>query len=293
MDKIVRAIAGDGFIKIAAATTRGICERARQIHNCTPTMTAALGRTLTAASIFGNAMKEEGASVTVRINGGGPAGSIIAVSDSTGNVRGYVQNAYVDLPLKPNGKLDVSGAVGCDGQVTVVRDLGFGEPYGGSTELVSGEIAEDFTRYLAESEQKPSACALGVLVDRDRTVLAAGGYIVELLPGAPDEMAEQLERNVADAGAVTAMLQEGCGPEQVIERVLCGFEPRMLETTEITYKCYCTRERVSGALAGIDTGEIRDMIDEGNTIEVTCQFCDSIYKFTPDDLNAILEERGE
>ena len=240
MDKIVRAIAGDGFIKMAAADTREICERARVIHGLTPTAAAALGRTLTAAGIFGNALKEENASVTVRINGGGPLGSVIAVSDSTGNVRGYVQDPNVDLPLKENGKIDVSGAVGKDGQITVIRDLGIGEPYGGSVQLVSGEIAEDFTAYLAESEQKPSACALGVLVDRDRSILAAGGYIVELLPGAPDNIIDKLEKNIASAGSVTAQLKDGT-VEAMIDKVLEGFSPEILEETEIEYRCYCSR----------------------------------------------------
>ena len=291
MDRIVRAIAGDGFIKMAAADTRGICERARTIHNCTPTACAALGRTLTAVGIFGNSMKEEKASVTVRINGGGPLGSIIAVSDCFGNVRGYVQNPGLELPLKENGKLDVSGAVGKNGQITVMRDLGIGEPYGGSVELVSGEIAEDFTAYLAESEQQPSACALGVLVDRDRSVLAAGGYIVELLPGAPDGIAEKLEKNIAAAGAVTTQLNGGT-VEDMINRVLDGFSPEILEESEIEYRCYCSRERVEDAIAGVGEAEIRDMIASGSA-EVTCQFCDAVYTFTPAELEKLIKPEEE
>jgi len=291
MDKIVRAIAGDGFIKMAAAATRGICERARTIHGCTPTAIAALGRTLTAASMLGNAMKEENGSVTVRINGGGPIGSIIAVSDSVGNVRGYAQNPQTDLPLKADGKLNVSGAVGTDGEIRVIRDIGLGEPYGGSVRLMSGEIAEDVTAYLAKSEQKPSACALGVLVDRDRSVLAAGGYIVELLPGAPDEIAERLEKNIADAGPVTAQLQNGT-VEEMINRVLDGFSPEILEEEPVEYRCYCSRERVEAALAGIEEAELLDMIRSGEA-EVTCQFCDAVYAFTPAQLEEILRRRTE
>ena len=289
MGIIVRAIAGDGFIKMAAADTRDICEKARQIHNCSPVTTAALGRTLTAASILGNSMKEEKASLTVRINGGGPAGSIIAVSDCEGNVRGYIQNPYADIPLKENGKLDVSGIIGTNGQITVIRDIGIGEPYGGSIELVSGEIAEDFTAYLAQSEQKPSACALGVLVDRDRTVLAAGGYIVELLPGAPDYIVEPLEKNIANAGSVTNILNGGT-PEDLIMRVLDGFGPKILESSGIEYKCYCSRERVSAALSGIGDEELADMIRVGDPIEVTCQFCDVIYTFTPAEIAKMRNE---
>lgn len=289
MDKIVRAIAGDGFIKMAAATTRDICERARQIHGLSPTAAAALGRTLTAASIFGNALKEENASVTVKINGGGPLGSVIAVSDSGGNVRGYVQNPSIELPLKENGKIDVSGAVGKDGQITVIRDLGIGEPYGGSVRLISGEIAEDFTAYLAESEQKPSACTLGVLVDRDRSVLAAGGYIVELLPGAPEEIIDKLEKNIASAGSVTAQLKEGSA-EEMTNRVLEGFSPEILETAEIEYRCYCSRERVEDVLSGLSEKELTEMAAAGEA-EVTCQFCDAVYTFTPAELEEILKNR--
>ena len=283
MSKIVRAIAGGGYIKVAAASTREICERARVIHGCSPVMTAVLGRVLTAAGILGNAMKENDASLTVRINGGGPAGSIIAVSDSFGNVRGYVQNAHVELPLKESGKLDVSGAVGTNGMLTVMRDLGIGRPYVGSTQLVSGEIAEDFTAYLAESEQKLSACALGVLVDRDRSVLAAGGYIAELLPGAPEDYPKRMEKNISDAGAVTSMLKNGT-PEEMIFRVLEGFSPRILVSNDIEYRCYCTRERVVAALSSIGEEELEEMKNEGKTVDVTCQFCDTVYKFTPDEI---------
>ena len=188
MDKIIRATAADGFVKMAVITARDTVERARQIHKLSPTACAALGRTLCGASLLGQAMKEEKASLTIRINGGGPMGSIVAVSDHEGNVRGYVENPRCDLPLRLDGKLDVGGAVGRDGMLTVSRDLGMREPYIGSVELVSGEIAEDLTAYLTESEQVPSACALGVLVNIDRTILAAGGFIVQLMPGADEEL---------------------------------------------------------------------------------------------------------
>lgn len=286
MDKIVRAISNDGFIKIAAVTSRELTEKARQIHKTLPVATAALGRTMAAASILGNSLKGDNTSVTVRINGGGPLGSIIVVSDSKGNVRGYVQNPHVDLPLRPDGKLDVGGAVGRDGMLTVIKDLNLKEPYVGSTGLISGEIAEDFTAYYVESEQTPTACALGVLVDRDQSVMAAGGYVVQLMPGAPDSIAEKLEQNVVKAGAVTGMLTYG-SPEQVIETVLDGFEPRILETDEITYKCYCSREKVEGAIAGIGAEELRSIEKEGKPIEVTCQFCDAVYTFSVDDVKSI------
>ena len=287
MDKIVRAIAGDGMIKITAISSREMVERARKVHNMSPVCTAALGRTLTAASMIGNGLKDDRASVTVRINGGGPAGSIIAVSDAYGNTRGYMTNPQLDLPLNSAGKLDVGGAVGRDGMLTVIRDLNMKEPYVGSVELVSGEIAEDFTAYFAESEQTPTACALGVLIDRDYSVKAAGGYILQLMPGAPDTLAVSLEQSIANVGHVTGILDEH-GPEDLINLLLIGFNPEILEEAEVAYKCYCSRERVRRSIASIDTKELEDMVQEGKPIEVTCQFCDSVYTFEPEE---ILRER--
>lgn len=287
MDRIVRAIAGDGNIKITAASTRGLTERARAIHKTLPVVTAALGRTLAATSMIGNSLKEDNASVTVRINGGGPVGSIIAVSDNAGNVRGYAQNPHIDIPLKENGKLDVGGAIGVDGMLTVIKDLNMREPYVGSVQLVSGEIAEDFTAYFAESEQTPTACGLGVLVDTNQSVLAAGGYIVQLLPGAPDSVAEKLEDNVVKAGAVTNMLLGNDNPEMILESILRGFEYEILESDKVQYKCYCSRERVSDVLAGIGKDELEDIKREGKPIEVTCQFCDKVYIFTVDEIEKI------
>lgn len=283
MDEIVRAVAGDGFIKMTAISSRAMVERAREIHHASHVCTAVLGRTLSATSIIGNALKEENASVTVRINGGGPAGSIIAVSDSQGNVRGYIGNPGLELPLKPNGKLDVGRAVGADGMLTVIKDLNMKEPYVGSVELVSGEIAEDFTSYFAESEQTPSACALGVLIDTDGTVKAAGGYVIQLLPGAPDELAAALEQSVLNVGPVTSILESNSA-EELINLVLIGFEPKILEHTPVEYRCYCSRERVRDAISGIDRKELDEMAAEGKPIEVTCQFCDAVYTFDPKEL---------
>lgn len=291
MDELVRAIAGDGFIKIAAVSTRELTEKARNIHKTLPVVTAALGRTMAAASMLGNTLKGDNDSVTVRINGGGPVGSIIVVSDSTGNVRGYAQNPQVDIPLKSNGKLDVGAAVGRDGMLTVIKDLNLREPYVGSTELVTGEIAEDFTYYLYESEQIPAACALGVLVDRDQSVLAAGGYMIQLLPGASDEILDKLEKNIAEAGPVTNMFLT-LDTEGVINKVLSGFEPKILEHTPITYKCYCSQERVKDAVAGIGRDELEDIIKDGKPIEVSCQFCDKLYSFSVDDIIAMNKENN-
>lgn len=292
MDEIVRAISGDGFIKIAVVNTKDLTERARLIHKTLPVVTAALGRTMAAASILGNALKEMDASLTVRINGGGPIGSIIVVSDPMGNVRGYVQNPQVDLPLKENGKLNVGTAVGKTGMLTVIRDLNLKEPYIGSTQLISGEIAEDFTKYFAESEQTPSACALGVLVDTDQSVIAAGGYVIQLLPGAPEEVMVGLEKNVAACGAVTGMFMSGLGADDIISKVLDGFSPRILERCNIEYRCYCSRGKVRGVLTAVGSEELSDMEHTGEPVEVTCQFCDAVYLFEPSEIRKMIDESG-
>lgn len=290
MDRIIRATAGDGFIKMAVISARESAERAREIHSLAPTACAALGRTLCGASLLGDAMKEENASLTIRINGGGPIGTVVAVSDSSGNVRGYVDNPAVDLPLRPDGKLNVGAAVGTDGMLTVSRDIGLREPYVGSAELVSGEIAEDLTRYLLLSEQVPSACALGVLVDTDCTVKAAGGFLVQLMPGAPEEMIDQLEENIFLMDQLTVILAED-GVEALFDQVLKGFEHHIVGEHEISYRCYCSRERVEEALRCIDSAELADMIRESRNIEVACQFCDAVYVFTPEDLSALSEKK--
>ena len=283
MDEIVRAIAGDGDIRMTAISSRELTEKARRIHTTLPVATAALGRTLAAASMIGNDLKQDDASVTVRINGGGPLGSIVVVADHLGNVRGYVQEPHVDLPLK-NGKLDVGGAVGTNGMLTVIRDLNMKEPYVGSTALISGEIAEDFTSYFVDSEQVPTACALGVLVDRDQSVLAAGGYILQLMPGASEELAVELEEKIRSAGAVTGMLTESADPGDMILRVLAGFEPRLLERFPVEYRCYCSREKVERALKSLSAEEIEEIKADGKPVEVTCQFCDKVYSFDVSEL---------
>lgn len=289
MDRILRATAADDFVKMSAISAKDIVERARNIHNCTPTTAAALGRTLCGASMLGNLLKEENGSLTVRINGGGPCGSIIAVSDSQGNVRGYVQNPSVDLPLRNDGKLDVGGAVGKDGFFTVSRDIGLREPYIGSTQLVSGEIAEDLTAYMLESEQIPAACGLGVLIDTDLSVKAAGGFIVQLMPGAPEQYIDILEENIFMMDQLTTILAED-GLEEVFSQVLKGMEYHLVQEDEVEYRCYCSRERVQEAVAGVGKAELEDMISCGETISVSCQFCDTVYEFTPDDLKNILDE---
>ena len=285
----MRATAADGFIKMSAVSAKDTVQRAKDIHKCTPTTAAALGRTLCAASMMGNLLKEDNGSLTIRINGGGPIGSIIAVSDSMGYVRGYVTNPAVDLPLRSDGKLDVGGAVGKDGMLTVSRDIGLAQPYVGSTELVSGEIAEDLTAYLLESEQVPSACGLGVLIDTDLSVKAAGGFIVQLMPGAPDEYIDVLEENIFMMDQLTTILAED-GLEAVFEQVLKGLPYHIVDEDEVGYRCYCSRERVGDAILGVGEGELESMINEGKDIDVSCQFCDTVYTFTPDDLRKLLDE---
>lgn len=291
MGKIIRATAGDGFIKMAVITAKDAIERARQIHGLTPTASAALGRTLCAASLLGDAMKEENATLTIRINGGGPIGSIVAVSDCMGNVRGYVGDPTVDLPLRDDGKLNVGGAVGRDGMLTVSRDIGLREPYIGSTELISGEIAEDVTAYLLESEQVPSACGLGVLVDTDLTIKAAGGFIVQLMPGADEALIEKLEDNIFMMDQLTTILDED-GAEEIFAQVLKGLEYHLVSETDMEYRCYCSRERVEEALRCVDREGLEEMIASGKETEVSCQFCDSVYIFTADDLKAVLASQN-
>ena len=289
MDRILRATAGNGYIKMSAVSARDAVQRAKDIHGCTPTTAAALGRTLCAASMLGNLLKEDDGSLTVRINGGGPIGSVIAVSDSMGRVRGYVTDPSVDLPLRSDGKLDVGGAVGRDGMITVSRDIGLREPYIGSTQLISGEIAEDLTAYMLESEQIPSACGLGVLIDTDLSVKSAGGFIVQLMPGAPEEYIDLLEENIFMMDQLTTVLAED-GLEAVFDQVLKGLEHHMVGEDEIGYRCYCSRDRVGQALLGAGRDELKNMIAEGKPVEVSCQFCDTVYSFSPEDMKALLEE---
>jgi molecular chaperone Hsp33 len=291
MDKIIRAVAGDGYIKMSVVTARDICEKASLIHACSPTATAALGRALCAASMMGDMMKEPDGTLTIRINGGGPAGSVVAVSDSDGYVRGYISNPGADLPCKADGKLNVGGLVGRHGMFTVSRDIGLKEPYVGSTELVSGEIAEDLTQYLLESEQVPSACGLGVLIDTDKSVKAAGGFIVQLMPGAPDELITKLEDNIFYMDQLTTILNED-GAEAVFAQVLKGFEHHIVGEAEVGYRCRCSRERVEQALLSIGPDEIKTMVDEGRDVNISCQFCDKVYRFSPKELLDLTAEKN-
>ena len=289
MDRLVRAITTDGMVQAVAVSTRDLTERARNIHTTLPVATAALGRALAAASMMGNALKVEDASLTLQIKGGGPLGTVLTVSDAQGNVRGYVQQPHVDLPLRPDGKLDVGSAVGGDGTLTVIKDLGMKEPYIGSVQLLGGEIAEDLAAYFVESEQIPTACALGVLVDRDQSVKAAGGYIIQLLPGAGEDVIGKVEGGVMAAGAVTALLDQNDDPEALLRTVLSDFELEILETCPVEYRCYCSRERVERALISLGADELEKILQEQGGCELTCQFCDKVHQFTAQELQALID----
>lgn len=286
MGEIVRAVSGDGLVKIAAIEARDIVERARAIHGLSPTATAALGRSLCATSMLGDMLKEENASLTVRINGGGPVGTLMTVSDSAGNVRGYAQEPKADLPTRADGKLDVGGLVGTNGMITVSRDFGYGEPYVGSTALISGEIAEDYTAYYCESEQTQAACGLGVLVDTDKTVKAAGGFLVQLLPGATEEVIYALEANIAVMPAVSDIL-DWQGVDALVNYVLMGLEPEILERHSVEYRCYCSRERVLRAISSVGVQALEEIAADTQPTKVSCQFCDAEYVFAPEEMKML------
>ena len=287
-DYLVRGMSMDSFVKVAAIRSTEIVRRGAEIQKTTPNATAAFGRALTAASLMGNMQKVDNGSMTLQIRGGGPIGTITCVSDAVGNVRGCVTEPRVPLVEKYPGKLDVGATVGTDGTLTVIRDLQMKEPYIGSVELVSGEIADDVTSYFAQSEQTPTACALGVLVDTDWSVKVAGGYIVQLLPGAPEETIDALERGIQNAGAVTKMLEAGMTPEDILGQVCGELGVVFMETTEVSYKCYCTRERVEAALISLGVKELEEIAAEGKTFPVECQFCDTVYQFTPENIRELI-----
>ena len=290
IDYLVRGMSMDGFVKVVAIRSTELVRRGAQIQKTTPNATAAFGRALTAASMMGNMQKVENGSMTLQIRGGGPIGTITVVSDPEGNVRGCVTEPKVPLVEKFPGKLDVGATVGTDGALTIIRDLQMKEPYIGQVPLVSGEIGDDITAYFAQSEQTPTACALGVLVDTDQSVKVAGGYLVQLLPGASDETIDALERGIQRAGAVTAMLEAGLTPEDILGQVCGEIGVVFMETTEISYKCYCSRDRVTSALISLGREELAQIADEGKTFPVECQFCDTVYQFTPENVRDLLKK---
>lgn len=287
-DEIVRAMTADGCVKAVAVTGRDLVERARNIHTLLPMATAALGRTLLGASMMGDMLKEQNGSLTLQIKGGGPLGTVLAVSDCEGNVRGYVQNPHVDLMEKHPGKLDVGAAVGLEGTLTVIKDIGLKEPYVGSIGLFSGEIADDLAMYFVESEQIPTACALGVLVGTDQSVAAAGGYLIQLLPGAGEDIITRIEEGVRQVGSVSHALEGGLDGEGLLRAVLSGFSLEILEKHPVEYRCYCSRDRVSRALISMGREELGSMIREQGRADLTCQFCDKVYSFSKEELEELL-----
>ena len=289
-DYLVRGMSMDGFVKVVAIRSTDLVRRGAEIQGTTPNATAAFGRALTAASMMGNMQKVENGSMTLQIRGGGPIGTITCVSDAEGNVRGCVTEPKVALVEKYPGKLDVGATVGTDGTLTVIRDLQMKEPYIGSTALISGEIGDDVTAYFAQSEQTPTACALGVLIDRDQSVKVAGGYLLQLLPGAPEETIDALERGIQRAGAVTKILEQGMTPEDILGQVCGELGVVFMETTEVSYKCYCSRDRVTSALISLGKQELEEIMQEGKTFPVECQFCDTVYEFTPADIDELLKK---
>ena len=287
--KMVRAISADGSVIACAVDSTEIVGEIEKIHVTSAVVTAALGRLATAASMIGSMLKGEDDTVTLRMNGGGPSGSLIAVADSRGNVKAYVANPVVELPLNQYGKLDVSGAVGKDGYLSVIKDVGLDEPSTGTVEIVSGEIAEDITNYFAVSEQTPTVCGLGVLVNPDLTVKGAGGYLVQLLPFADESCIDRLEANLKKMPAVSKMYADGMTAEEVCMRLLDELEPNVLDCFDPAYKCDCSIERVSRALVSLGKDELMKMADEQDCTEVNCHFCNKKYTFTADDLKNLIK----
>lgn len=288
-DYIIRGTAGDHQIRAFAATTRELTEQARQAHNTSPIATAALGRLLTAGAMMGIMMKGPEDILTIKIQGSGPMEGLTVTADSKGDVKGYVFNPMVMLPPNQAGKLDVGGAVG-EGVLSVIKDIGMKEPYVGQTILVGGEIAEDLTYYYATSEQVPSSVALGVLMNKDNTVKQAGGFIIQLLPGASDEMIDKLEKKLGEITSITSLLDEGNTPEMILEHVLGEFGLEIMEKVPTRFHCNCEKARVEKALISIGRKEIQEMIDDGKSIEVNCHFCNKNYEFTVDELKELYEK---
>lgn len=287
MGKLVRTISREGGVICIAVDSTDAIAKMEQIHHTSAVITAAEGRLLTAASIMGTQLKSREDSITLRMEGDGPVGHLIAVGDGSGNVKGYMTNPVVELPLNQKGKLDVAGAVGKNGFLYVIRDMGMREPYIGQVPIVSGEIAEDITNYYAVSEQIPTVCGLGVLVNPDLTVKAAGGFLVQLLPGATDEEIDRLEANINGLKPVSQMIEEGMSPQQIAFRVLEGFEPEILDEYDMDYVCDCSRDRVERALISIGEAELLKMAEEEQQVEVGCQFCDKKYIFTRHQLKEL------
>lgn len=289
MSKLIRAISEDGGVVVSAIDSTEIVAKMEEIHKTSAVVSAALGRLLTGASLMGSFLKNEDDKLTLRVNGGGPVGSMVVVSDGEGNVRGYADHPVVEIPIRADGKLDVGAAVGSDGTIAVIRDTGIGEPYTGQTPLVSGEIAEDITQYYASSEQAPTVCSLGVLVNKDLSIHNAGGFLLQLLPGATKEEIDKIEENLSKIPPVTELLSEGKGPWDIIESLLEDFSPQVLEEKEVEYRCYCSREKTEKILISLGREELLSMQEEEQTAEVICHFCGKKYDINLQDILAELQ----
>ncbi|MBR2476895.1 MAG: Hsp33 family molecular chaperone HslO [Clostridia bacterium] len=289
-DYVIRAVTKDGFFRAFAADTTNLVNEAHRMHKTYPIASAALGRLLTAASMMGTMLKSKGDSITLQLTGNGPIGRVMAVSDYEGNVKGYVDNPLVDLPNNAMGKLDVGGAVGKDGYLTVIRDFGLKEPYVGRVHLVSGEVGDDLTSYFTISEQTPSSVGVGVLVDVDLSIKCAGGFILQVMPDALDSDIDKLEQNLANITSVTNLMREGKTPEDMLEILFEGIEYEVTEKTEVEYRCDCSRERVERAIVSLGKKEITKIIEEDGKAELTCHFCDTVYNFDKTDLENLLNE---
>jgi molecular chaperone Hsp33 len=288
-DRIIRGTAKDGELRFFAAVTTNLVEKARQIHDCTPVAAAALGRMLTGASMMGTMLKNDGDLITVQINGGGEAGPIVTTANNLGNVKGYISNPYIERPLNSKGKLDVGGAVGKDGRLTVIKDMGLKETYVGNVPIVSGEIAEDITYYFALSEQTPSAVSLGVLVGTEGNVIAAGGFIIQMMPEASDFTRDIIEFRLDEIPPVTATIFEKKSSEAVLEELLDGMDPVVLEEYEPDFVCDCSRERVEKVLVSLGKEELEEMMKSEKPTELICHFCNSKYEFTGEEIRSLLE----
>ena len=292
MDRIIRTITSDGSLMAAAIDSTQLVYTAQRLHKLTKTSCAALGRLLTGASLMGAMLKEANASLTVKVAGDGPLGSLLATSDSRWYVRGYLDHPEVELPLKPNGKLDVGGAVGRNGRLAVIRDFGTGEPYSGQVELVSGEIAEDLTSYYAQSEQTPTVCALGVLVDKqDGEVLLAGGMLIQALPGADDVALVKLEKNVSEMDSVTTMLAKGLSLEDMCNLALKGFQVEKLDEFKVGYACNCSKERFARVLLTLPMEDLETLpVNEEGLVETVCHYCNRKYMFSEEEIQVLVEK---
>lgn len=290
MGKIVRYIVEDGSAFVIASDSTDMIREMERIHKPSAAVTAGMGRLLTAASMMGVMLKGKEDTVTLRFNGNGPAGPVIAVSDSNGNGRISVENPIVELPLNEKGKLDVRGALGNSGYIYVVKDIGLKEPFVGTTEIVSGEVAEDITNYYAVSEQTPTVSSLGVLINPDLSVKCAGGFMIQLLPGCPDEMIDKIEKSISDIPSVTQMLQSGMTVDEIAVRALKDIPIEKLDESEFSYKCNCSREKAEAAIISAGAETLEEMAQDSKPSTVECHFCDKQYSFTPDDLKNIIKK---